>query len=148
MRELQAEVREGMVSKKAELDNLPPECSRIDLISYACALPTQYTILFPTQKIKDSWENQFLRAKEVADFQAPPSATVAPPTSPLPVRTGACQELEFVKSIIVRSVRTGMQVCTAYMLPIPSLAVIFSSPFLCSLAHMCYRGPGCGLHPL
>jgi hypothetical protein len=110
LKELQAEVQEGVASKKAELADLPPECTRLDLISYATALPTQFTLVFPSTKIKHLWEQDFLRVKEAADCQAPPSTSVAPPTSPLPVQMGYNHGLTFVNSMTLQSVRAGMQV--------------------------------------
>lgn len=111
LKELQTEVREGVVSKRAELDNLPVENGRVDLISYASSPPMQYTIIFPTQKIKTQWKTGFLQAKRTADDQAPPSANVAPPTSPLPVVLPSDYEkVEFQSHTHLPSVRTGMQV--------------------------------------
>ncbi len=105
------EVRDSVTAKKTELDNLPVENGRIDLISYACSPPTQYTVIFPSQKIKNKWKEEFLQVKEAADIQAPPSTSVAPPTSPLPVpMMNGCEEVEFQNHIVLPSVRLGMQV--------------------------------------
>ena len=111
LKDLQTEVRDSMASKRAELDNLPVENGRMDLISYASSPPTQYTIIFPSQKIKNQWKTEFLQVKEAADIQAPPSTNVAPPTSPLPVPlVSGCEEVEFQSHTVLPSVRIGMQV--------------------------------------
>lgn len=110
LKELQAEVREGVASKKTQLDNLPLECSRIDLVGYTSLPPTQYTLLFPSLKIKDLWEKEFLKVKGAADCKAPPTSSVAPPTSPLPVQVCPSHDLVFQNSIILQSVKSGMQV--------------------------------------
>lgn len=110
LKELQLEVQRDMTSKRAELENLPTGSSRTDLISYFSAIPTQYTVLFPSHNIRNSWEMEFLRAKHKADDKAPPSASVAPPTSPLPVQTAACQELEFLNSNVLHCGRVCLQV--------------------------------------
>ena len=90
-----------------ELENLPIECGRTDLISYASESPTQYTLVFPSQKIRNLWETELLRTKEMADGQVPPTTSIAPPTSPLPVKMN---ELKFLNSMVLQSGRVGMQV--------------------------------------
>lgn len=108
------EVRDGIAEKKAELDNLPLETGRIDLISYASAPPCQYALIFPSQRIKNMWEQDFLLAKTKADELAPPTVTVAPPTSPPPVSAGISEALEFVHPVLLQSGRVGtkVQTCT------------------------------------
>ena len=105
------EVRDSVAAKKAELENLPVDNGRMDLISYASSQPMQYTVIFPSQNIRNQWRTEFLKVKEAADVQAPPSTSVAPPTSPLPVSmVGACEGVEFQNQIILPSLRSGMHV--------------------------------------
>ena len=165
LKELQAEVRESAAVKKAEFDQLPPECNRIDLISYISAPPTQYTLLFPSLKIKNLWEQEFLTVKEAADCQAPSSMNIAPPTSPLPVQVMPHEELTFVNSIVLQSVRVGMQVSEGrglpssdplLLLPLSSLPSPLSPPSpplsllppLSTPAHLCNSRTCCRLHIL
>ena len=103
-----SEVRESIAEKKAELENLPLETGRIDLISYASCPPCQYTLVFPSQRIRNSWENDFLQAKTKADKEAPPTVNVAPPTSPPPTSTS--QALDFIHPILLQSGRVGTKV--------------------------------------
>jgi hypothetical protein len=106
-----SEVRESIAEKKAELENLPLETGRIDLISYASCPPCQYTLVFPSQRIKNSWEDDFLQAKTKADKEAPPTVNVAPPTSPPPMSTS--QALDFIHPILLQSGRVGTKVYTS-----------------------------------
>ena len=107
LRDLHAEVRDSVVSKREELENMPLECSRMDLIGYVSATPTQYSVIFPSQKIRHCWEEEFLQAKKMADNKAPPNANVAPPTSPFLAQVSLCQELEFRNSAVLQSGRIG-----------------------------------------
>ncbi len=50
LKNLQADVRERMSEKRTELENLPVESGRIDLVSYASPSPTQYSLVFPSQR--------------------------------------------------------------------------------------------------
>ncbi len=109
LKDLQAEVRESIFSKKLELEDLPPDCARVDLISYLSgSTPAQCTMVLPSQKIRDSWEEEFLRTKAAADGKAPPTDSIAPPTSPFPVEVNT--KLDFLNSIVLQSGRVGMQV--------------------------------------
>ena len=98
-------MRESITEKKTELDNLPLETGRIDLISYASSQPCQYALIFPSQRIKSAWEQDFLQAKAIADQQAPPTVNVAPPKSPPPMPVGISQALDFVHPILLQSGR-------------------------------------------
>lgn len=50
LKNLQADVRERIAEKRTELENLPVESGRIDLVSYVTPSPTQYTVVFPSQR--------------------------------------------------------------------------------------------------
>jgi len=115
MKDLRVEVRESVVSKKDELESLPLECSRMDLFSFISSTPIQYSIIFPSQKIRQSWEEEFLQVKKTADKEAPPYASVAPPTSPFPAEVSHCQEIEFRNSAILQSGKIG----TVVSAPVP-----------------------------
>ena len=129
IKDLHAEVRESAVTKKEELESLPLECTRMDLFSYISTTPIQYSIIFPSQKIRQSWEQEFLQAKRTADNEAPPYASVAPPTSPFPAEVSRCTEIEFRNSAIVQSGKIGTVVSVATLYPVsPTLHPV--SPIL------------------
>ena len=107
-----SEVRDSISEKKLELENLPLETGRIDLISYASCPPCQYALVFPSQRIKNSWEEEFLQAKTKADKEAPPMTNIAPPTSPPPTSTS--HALDFIHPILLQSGRVGTKVRMSY----------------------------------
>ena len=110
LKDMLAEVRDNIAEKRAELDDLPLEAARIDLVSYASSPPSQYSLVFPSQRIRNAWEREFLQAKADADHMAPPTATVAPPMSPPPGEMGVSRDLEFLHPIILNSGGVGTQV--------------------------------------
>ncbi|CAI8041525.1 Rho guanine nucleotide exchange factor 17 [Geodia barretti] len=63
LKDMLSEVRQSISDKKAELENLPLLHSRVDLMCYNSLPPTQYSIIFPSQKIRNSWEEDFLKVK-------------------------------------------------------------------------------------
>ena len=84
---------------------LPPTHS-LSLAQYTLSLPlslppTQYAIVFPTQKIRNSWEEDFLRVKQAT----------WPPQDPSPGSPQSEGGLEFLHPLQVQSGRSGMQVC-------------------------------------
>ena len=72
--------------------------------------PLQYSLLFPSQRIRNSWEKDFLTTKQAANNQALPSTPVAPPTSPPPVPDSVSSHLQFLHPILVQSGRVGIEV--------------------------------------
>ncbi len=110
LRDLHGEIRDSISSKKEEMDNSPQECARMDLIGYVSATPTQYSIIFPSQKIRQNWEDEFLQAKKMADNEALPFDIVVPPTSPFPAKVSVCEEFEFRNFSVVQSGRIGTMV--------------------------------------
>ena len=117
IKDMMSEVRESIAEKRSELDNLPLETGRIDLISYASSPPCQYTLVFPSQRIRNAWEQDFLLAKTKADEQAPPTVNVAPPKSPPPTSIGISQALEFAHPILLQSGRVGTKVrCEVFVI--------------------------------
>ena len=136
LKEMVSEVRESIAEKKSELENLPLETGRIDLISYASCPPCQYALIFPSQRIKNAWEQDFLLAKTKADELAPPTTNVSPPTSPPPVSTSVSQALEFIHPILLQSGGVGTKVPQE----VPYFLCIMYDCTTSFLDHVCYCG--------
>ena len=137
------EVREDISEKKAALDDLPLETGRLDIISYATSPPSQYSLLFPSQRLKSSWEADFLKHKSTADQQAPPNDMVAPPTSPPPV-PAVSHDMKFLHPMVLQSGRVGTKVSqSAFIgwcvcLHVSTFIVLESQVYISSfLVHTC-----------
>ena len=69
--------------------------------------PTQYSIIFPSQKIRNTWEEDFLRVKRATC--SPLLAT--PPSSQASPQPSTDVGFEFLHPLHVQSGRAGMEVC-------------------------------------
>ena len=72
--------------------------------------PTQYSIIFPSQKIRNSWEEDFLRVKR--SFASPLLTTPPSPSSSYSPgqQTSGHTGYEFLHPLHVQSGRAGMEV--------------------------------------
>ncbi|CAI8041530.1 Rho guanine nucleotide exchange factor 17 [Geodia barretti] len=114
LKDMLSEVRQSISDKKAELENLPLLHSRVDLMCYNSLPPTQYSIIFPSQKIRNSWEEDFLKVKRstCSPLLAAPHSSRS---SPQPSDDGG---FEFLHPLHVQSGRAGMELsCAGVGLP-------------------------------
>lgn len=64
------QVRTGMSNKQHEIETLPNDSSRLDLISHDSSPPAKYFLIFSNQKEKQHWE-QLLRNTQVGAASSP-----------------------------------------------------------------------------
>ena len=104
--------------------------------------PTQYSIIFPSQKIRNSWEDDFLRVKRSICSPLLATPTSSSRASPLPPSEGG---LEFLHPLHVQSGRPGMEVgiiCCEHklrMFRVHECVYISISPVV-----LCWSGPASG----
>ena len=72
--------------------------------------PFQYTIVFPLQRIKESWEKQFSEVKMTANKSAPPTQIVSPVMSPPPTKAPTLSGMSFLHPILLHSNRVDTMV--------------------------------------
>ena len=121
LKEMLTETRADIAQKKSEIENLPHDSLHVDLISYASNPPFQYSIVFPLQRIKESWEKQFSEVKMMANKSAPPTQIVSPIISPPPTKAPAPTGMSFLHPILLHSNRVEtMLTCAGVGLPVES----------------------------